>query len=302
MLTLAYILFFLSSISSSLGSIFRKKFQCANGVSFKSNLFFCIINSIVSVIICAFVMLISGNFHKIDGTLVFFTALQATCLFIATFSGIIGSKYGSVAVFLMFSTLGTLCISSLYGILFRGELQFFSVYDVIAYVLLFTIIAISFIFSDNSVSNKKIFYLCAFLSFFANGFGLVSISLGKDFFPTINDFNYLGLSFFFLGIIAGTIFIIISLVNKNKVELQPFKPKLANSYSAMIASTFILLANAINVYLVGKIPVSIQSSLMFTITTISACIFDYLIYKVKINKVSGAQLILAIACSILFSF
>ena len=70
----------------------------------------------------------------------------------------------------------------------------------------------------------------------------------------------------------------------------------------MIASTFILLANAINVYLVGKIPVSIQSSLMFTITTISACIFDYLIYKVKINKVSGAQLILAIACSILFSF
>lgn len=149
----AYALFIISCILTPVNSMFFiKKYQLATGTSVKSNFFFLFVNGAISVVPSVVAMLFTS------------TALQFTTYsFVMALAIVISSAINNIAIFKayesgqmtvanIYSTVGSIILSCLYGVVILNEKL--SVFDVIAIVLMIS----SVILINESTESKKANY------------------------------------------------------------------------------------------------------------------------------------------------
>lgn len=149
----AYILFIISCILTPANSVFFiKKYQLATGTSLKSNFFYLFVNGAISTIPSIIAMFFTS------------TALQFTTYsFVMALAIVISSavnnvatlkayESGQMAVANIYSTVGSIILSCLYGVVILNEKM--SVFNVIAIVLMIS----SVILINESTESKKANY------------------------------------------------------------------------------------------------------------------------------------------------
>ena len=118
-----YLFILLSSLFICVMSAVRKEYQRSFGATLKSTLVFIGVSSLF-VCLIGLVYCLATDFAPVkqaDGFIVGLSAIFALILTVNTCLGIFGSKYGSLAVLIMFATLGTLVISTAYGLIADPE-------------------------------------------------------------------------------------------------------------------------------------------------------------------------------------
>lgn len=310
-MVLAYVLLSISSVIGSLMAVCRKYYQGKKGISLQANLLFAVIYSSVIALVTFVIFLVEGKYFAVDLYTIFLAFSMGVIMVVSTILGIVAAKYGSLAIFVMFSVLGSICVSSVFGVLYNNEGAQLSVYDYISYVLILGIVLISYLTADKKVTHKKKYFFICMLSFASNGLGLPISSLITNYRPDLTTFNFLMLSssISVLLLLIPTVLSILYFRKKTKgealvmgeTEQEPKSNALKCYLFVVLYGIGSLLTNAISIECVKLIPIAIQSSLSFALTIIITSLFEYIFYKTKLTKYSLLQLILAVVCSILFS-
>ena len=312
-----YLLLVACSLLACGMSAFRKEYQRRVDATLKSTVFFMIVSSLFIVLVGVVYCLITdfSIIYKLDG-LVF--ALAATFAFILTVNTclcIFAAKYGSLAIVSTFATLGTLVISTFYGLISDPVRNRLNVFNVIGLVIAVLIIALSFLqtYKANSAetensktqNNKKFLIFCIAIFLF-NGSALSVYSMF-----TSHRAEYGGLNFIFLYLLLCVVLCILILgvvaflekrkgIMKNvekKNQKINYKPVLcALGYGVLsITSEFFAITTT------SLLPIVIQAPLSFAVSVIIVAIVDYLIYKQKLTKIQLIQMGLAIVCAVCFA-
>ena len=310
-----YLLIVVSSLFLCGMSAFRKEYQRRVDATLKSTVLFMLISSLFVVLVGVVYCLITdfSIIYRLDR--IVFT-LATTFAFILTMNTclcIFAAKYGSLAIVSTFATLGTLVISTFYGLISDPVRNRLNAFNIVGLVIAVAIIALSFLQArkldtDDSTeieggNNKKFLIFCIAIFLF-NGSALSVYSMFTE-----NRAEYGGLNFIFLYlflcvvlcalILGGLAFFSKRKGAKESIENQriAYKPVLcALGYGLLsITSEFCTLTTTV------LLPIVIQAPLSFAISVIIVAIVDYLIYKQKLTKIQFIQMALAIVCAVFFA-
>ena len=205
-----YLLLLLGSVLLCAMAAVRKEYQRGVGATLKSTLIFMGVSSLfvclIGVVYCC-----ATDFALIkqaDGFIVGLSLAFAFILTVNTCLGIFGAKYGSLAVLMMFAPLGTLVISTIYGLITDPVKNQLSGFTVLGLCLVGIIIALSFLAeklkrkqgSETEKPNKKnekIFIFLCLAVFLFNGVALSAYSMFTSNRPNYGGFNFIFLYLFF---------------------------------------------------------------------------------------------------------
>ena len=136
----------------------RKEYQREAGATLKSSLIFMGVSSLF-VCLIGIIYCFATDFALIkqaDGFVVGLSVVFAFILTINTCLGIFGAKYGSLAVLMMFATLGTLVISTFYGLIADPEKNKLNLFNILGLCLVAMIIALSFFSEERKKTQNTV--------------------------------------------------------------------------------------------------------------------------------------------------
>ena len=235
----SYLLILLSSVLLCGMSAVRKEYQRNADATLKSTLVFMGISSLF-VCIIGIIYACATNFALVknaDGLVVGLSILFAFILTVNTCLCIFGAKYGSLAILTMFATLGTLVISTLYGLITNPMLNKLNAFNIIGLCIAVVIIALSFFEEvkkkkqeecNNSKSSKIFIFICLAVFIF-NGSALSVYSLFTSNRLEYGGFNFIFLYLFFCTVLCGFILFILWIINERLISL--FKSFSCTTYS-----------------------------------------------------------------------
>ena len=306
-----YLLILLSAALTCAMSAVRKEYQRTANATLQSTLVFMGISSLfvclIGVIYCCLTDF--ALIKQADGFVVGLSALFALILTVNTCLCIFGAKYGSLAMVTTFATLGTLVISTAYGLISDPIKNRLSVFNVIGLVLAAVIILFSFIANktqntdEREHKNHKIFVFICLAIFLFNGSALSVYSIFTTYRAEYGGFNFIFLYLFFSVLLCTLALVCSSLVRKKKgervsvkecVKTKPFLCTLAYGVVFSMAEFCALTTTSL-------LPIVIQAPLSFAVNVVIVAIVDYLIYKQKLTKIQLCQICLAILSGICFA-
>lgn len=314
---IAYLLILASSLLLCGMAAFRKEYQRRKDATLKSTVVFMLISSLF-VVLVGIVYGIFTRFSlitRLDGFTLLLASIFALILTVNTCLCIFAAKYGSLAIVSTFATLGTLVISTFYGLISNPVKNKLTIFSGVGLAIAVTIIAMSFIQARNNNSteneekrakdNKKFLALCIAIFFF-NGSALSVYSLFTEYRAEYGGLNFIFLYLFLCVVLCGFILGALMIFAGKKSAKQTaeagnkrmdFKPALcALGYGVLsISSEFCAITTT------SLLPIVIQAPLSFAISVIIVAIVDYLIYKQKLTKIQFVQMGLAIICAVCFA-
>lgn len=306
-----YLLILLSATLTCAMSAVRKEYQRKADANLKSTLVFMWVSSLfvcfIGVIYCCFTDF--ALIRQADGFVVGLGALFAFILTVNTCLCIFGAKYGSLAMVTTFATLGTLVISTAYGLISDPIKNKLSIFNVIGLILAVVIIVLSFIGNKTQEMNKsenknnKIFIFICLAIFLFNGSALSVYSIFTTYRAKYGGFNFIFLYLFFsvllcsLGIVASYI------IDKKKGETFSVKEcvKTRPLICTLAYGVVFSMAEFCSLTTTSLLPIVIQAPLSFAMNVVIVAIVDYLIYKQKLTKIQVIQIGLAILSGIGFA-
>lgn len=311
-----YLLILASSLLACGMSAFRKEYQRRKDATLKSTVSFMLISSLF-VVLVGIVYGAITNFaiiSNLDGVTFALAVAFALILTVNTCLCIFAAKYGSLAIVSTFATLGTLVISTFYGLISNPTKNKLGVFSIIGLVLAVSIIVLSFIqarkrdVTDKEEKklrdNKKFLSFCIAIFFF-NGSALSVYSLFTENRAEYGGLNFIFLYLFLCVVLCALILGAIALFTREKSLEQAerknktldVKPTLcALGYGVLsISSEFCAITTT------SLLPIVIQAPLSFAVSVIIVAIVDYLIYKQKLTKIQLVQMGLAIVCAVCFA-
>ena len=305
-----YFLILLSSIFMCFMTASRKGYQQKVDANLKSTLIFMCVSSLF-VCIIGVVYSCFTNFAIIKSADSFVVGLGVLFAFILTVNTclcIFGAKYGSLAMITTFATLGTLVISTIFGLITDPIKNKLTTFNIIGLILAVVIIALSFISSIDktsqaNVKNNKIFIFICLAIFIFNGSALSVYSVFTSNRAGYGGFNFIFLYLFFCVVLCALVLLALYIVSKNKSENFHLKTYLTGKPLACIlfygivffCSEFCALTTT------SILPIVIQAPLGFAMNVVIVALADYLIYKQKLTKVQLLQIILAIVSGLCFA-
>ena len=306
-----YFLILLSSIFMCFMTASRKEYQRKVDATLKSTLIFMGVSSLfvclIGVVYCCFT-----NFALIknaDAFVVFLGALFAFILTVNTCLCIFGAKYGSLAMITTFATLGTLVISTVFGLITDPVKNKLTTFNLLGLILAVVIIALSFISSKDKNSqitdkkNNKIFIFICLAIFIFNGSALSVYSVFTSNRASFGGFNFIFLYLFFCVLLCALVLLVLYLKGKNKGEefgvknYVTGKPLLCMLFYGIVffCSEFCALTTT------SILPIVIQAPLGFAMNVVIVAIADYLIYRQKLTKMQLIQIAIAILSGVCFA-
>lgn len=290
----------------------RKEYQLSAGATLKSTLTFMCISSlfvtIIGVIYACFTDF--AVVRNADGLVIGLSALFAVILTVNTCLCIFGAKYGSLAILTMFAILGTLVISTFYGLIANPEANKLSVYNVIGLILAGVIITLSYIAeklksNTDAIENKnsKIFILICLLVFLFNGSALSIYSFFTSNRAQYGNFNFIFLYLFFCTVICAVVLGIIWLTTRKKSNVSNSKSgiKARPLIFTLVYGGLFCLAEFLSLTTTSILPIVIQAPLSFAVEVVIIALVDFLVYKQKLTKIQIAQIVLAIISGVCFA-
>ena len=304
-----YLLIVLSGTLTSIMVAVRKKYELSVNATVVKSLFYMLVSS---VLVCAIGLIYSlftdfYLFKNLDLFVIVVSIVFSIILTVNTSLCIFAAKYGSLAVASIFATLGTLVISTIYGLISNPERNHLNVFNIVAFALVFTIIILSFIDKRNKNQNevehknKKIFSILCILIFLFNGSALSVYSLFTTKRPEYGSINFIFVYLFFsviLSLIVISIFIIFKRKYLDEIrECIGYKPILNSCLYGLI----FMLAEFCALLNTSILPITIQAPLSFAFSVILIAFVDYFIYKQKLNPIQIIEIILALISGVLFA-
>ena len=306
-----YFLILLSSICMCFMTASRKEYQRKVDASLKSTLIFMGASSLF-VCIIGVVYSCFTNFAIIksaDSLVIGLGVLFAFILTVNTCLCIFGAKYGSLAMITTFATLGTLVISTIFGLITDPIKNKLTTFSIIGLVLAVIIIALGFISGVNKNSqvsenkNNKIFIFICLAIFIFNGSALSVYSVFTSNRASYGGFNFIFLYLFFCVVLCALVLLVLYLISKRKNEKFGFKtyttgkPLLCMLFYGIVffCSEFCALTTT------SILPIVIQAPLGFAMNVVIVAIADYLIYRQKLTKMQLIQIAIAILSGVCFA-
>ena len=310
-----YLLLLLSTVFLCAMSAVRKEYQRRADATLKSTLIFMGVSSffvcLIGIIYCCFT-----DFKLIKEANSFIIGLSvafAVILTVNTCVGIFGAKYGSLAVLIMFATLGTLVISTVYGLIsdpVKNQLNGFTIFGL---CLVVGIIILSFVGEklkvkgtgetekQNKKSEKVFIFLCL-AAFLFNGVALSVYSIFTSNASEYGGFNFIFLYLFFCVLICILVLAVLFTIDKKKKK--PLEIKKYVSGKALVLSIVYGIVFFISEFCAltttSILPIVIQAPLSFAMNVVLVALVDYLLYKQKLTKIQFIQIGLAIVSGICF--
>ena len=305
-----YLLILLGSILFCVMTAVRKEYQREVTATLKTALLFVLINSLF---LCAIglVYFFVTNFTlvtKINGVVFGLGLLFAFILVVNTSLCIFGAKHGSLAILTVFATLGTLVISTLFGLIVNPTENKLSVFNVIGLIISTVIISLSFIANkkgeeDNAVKSSKAFIFICLAVFLFNGSALSVYSAFTSTSAQYGTFNFIFLYSFFCVIICLIALLILFITSKKRGESFEVKKCITKKplFYAIIYGAMFCCSEFLSITTTTVLPIIVQAPLIFAINVIIVAIADYVIYKQKLTKMQLIQIALALASGICFA-
>ena len=308
-----YLLILFNSVLMCVMTALRKEYQRKADATIKSTLIFMGISSVfvcsIGIGYCLFT-----DFSLIKHADVFVVGLSALFALILTINTclcIFGAKYGSLAIITTFATLGTLVISTVYGLISDPVKNKLSVFNWIGFGLAIVIIVLSFIgnkkekmaANESERKNRRIFIFICLAIFLFNGSALSVYSIFTSKRAGYGGFNFIFLYLFFCVLICGLVLTILYLISKKKntefsiggnVKGKPLICSLIYGVVFFFAEFCALRTTSI-------LPIVIQAPLSFAMNVVIVAIVDYLVYKQKLTIVQFVQIGLAITSGVFFA-
>lgn len=306
-----YLLILLGAVMLAAMAAVRKEYQRRAGATLFSTLLFMCLSSLFITLIGAVYALSTdlALIRNADGLVLGLGAVFAVVLTVNTCLCIFGAKYGSLAVLMTFATLGTLVISSLYGLIFAPEKNALTVYRVAGLLLSAVIIALGFIGDKRTGREEKktrrdqrIFVLICIGVFLFNGSALSIYSMFTAHRAEYGGFNFIFLYSFFC--------VLLSLVGLAVLRL--FRGRLAAGegrdtfrishlicavgYGAIFSVNEFCALTATSI-----LPIVIQAPLSFAVNLVVVAAADYFIYRQKLTGIQLVQVTLAILSGVCFA-
>lgn len=306
----AYIFLFITALSLSGMSILRKRYQKDSTDNYNSTLFFVGVYSGIVLLLGLLYFSVVGfkSFQEIDLVVLLLGFLLACTITITTIICIIGTAYGNVTVLVMFATLGSLVLSSVYGLIVDPVRNKLNVWNIIAFIIVFVIVALNYVSEDKGENarghkNKIIYRLLCIIVFFTNGAALVVYSALTTFKPTVNGFSFICLYSAFILCICAFLIGIAFLGKKKKETAEAIKTSCnwKTFVNITLYTGFFVLGEVLSIKCTEMIPVIIQAPLSFAFEVLVLTAMDYLAFKEKLSKVNVYQVILAVASGVLFA-
>ncbi|MGN1053467.1 MAG: hypothetical protein ACI4SH_08790 [Candidatus Scatosoma sp.] len=308
-----YLLILLSSILLCVMCAVRKEYQCKAKATLKSALAFMETGSLFLCII-GIVYCIATNgalFRKLDSVVLVLSIVFAFILTVNTCLCIFAAKYGSLAILTMFATLGSLVISTVYGLISDPIKNKLTVFNIIGVVLALGIVFVDFIaerrkdqkISGGKKSNSKIFAFICLAVFFLNGSALSVYSTFTTYRAAYGGFNFIFLYSFFCVLLCALPLTILFVLDKKKgrkfgiVNCVKGKPLACT----LIYGVAFLLSEFFSIETTVLLPIVIQAPLSFAVSVIIVAIADYFIYKQKLTKLQLVQMALSIISGVCFA-
>jgi len=295
-----YSLFIFSSVISVFNSAFlMKKYQLLAGTDLYANVVYMIINGIVSAIVPAIALIVQGESFQATPYSLFIaliTVLVAASNIIAMLKAF---EIGQVAIVNVFSVVGGIVISCIYGLLFLDESltigQTLAIIVILVSVLLITIKP----YQDKSKKSNKKFYMLLALIFLASGFTSVFTKMHQveQNFATVNTLSFS----IWIGIIRVIVFAFAI------PYLIRCRRKPQGSTKAMIgygAASSVISGSCYIVTLITSVvlPITITSPISTGISVGLSAVLVWFTYHEKLKKQEIAGIILCIIGIFMFSW
>lgn len=308
---LGYLFILINSLLLCGMTAVRKEYQLSAGATIKSTVVFMCLSSLFVTVI-GIIYACFTDFALVtnaDGLVIGLSALFAVILTVNTCLCIFGAKYGSLAILTMFAILGTLVISTVYGLVVNPEVNKLNGYNIIGLVLAGVVISLGYVAeklkskeSAKANKNSKIFILICLLVFLFNGSALSIYSYFTSNRASYGNFNFIFLYLFICTVLCGAILLVLWLTRKNKGESAvktTFKAK--PLVFTLIYGAVFMLAEFFSLTTTSILPIVIQAPLSFAVEVVIVAIFDFFVYKQKLTKIQIAQIVLAIVSGVCFA-
>lgn len=316
---MAYVFLVVSAICLSVMAVLRKKYCDESGSGVIPILRFMVLQGIIAAAILTVYAFVSGQgaaFKETDLFTMICVFATAACTSVTLVICICGVKYGNLTLLMMFATLGSLVLSSVYGVLFDGERNGIGVFKIIGFVLTAAILTLSVPFkrksndeSDEakterdarqSAKNKKIYALLCVVIFFTNGVVLVFYSAMTKYRPEYPAPNFIVLYMAILAAISLIPYIVFAVVKKGNA-IPRNDTKLGKQLLLIAAYSIVAVLSEVSSYnCTSLIPIIVQAPLSFTIEILLTGVADYVMFKAVPDKIQIVQMVLAVICSVCF--
>lgn len=308
-----YLLILSNSVLTCVMTAIRKEYQRKVDATLKTTLTFMLVSSLFVCLIGVAYGCITdfALIRQADGLVVGLAALFACILTVNTCLCIFGAKYGSLAIITTFATLGTLVISTVYGVIADPLKNQLNGFNIAGLCLALCIVGLSFTTKNRSEEQTKtnskkgatIFIFLCLAIFLFNGSALSVYSIF-----TSNRANYNGLSFiflylFFCVVICGILLSVLFVLDKKQGKRFSVKECLSGKplVCSLLYGTMFFGAEFCALTTTSLLPIVIQAPLSFAVNVVIVAIVDRLIYKQNLSKIQLLQIVLAIICGVLFA-
>lgn len=308
-----YLLILVGAVMLAAMAAVRKEYQRRAGATLFSTLLFMCLSSLFITLIGAVYALSTdlALIRNADGLVLGLGAVFAVVLTVNTCLCIFGAKYGSLAVLMTFATLGTLVISSVYGLIFAPEENALTVYRVAGLLLSAVIIILGFVGDKRADGEEKkadrtqrMFILICIGVFLFNGSALSIYSMFTAHRAEYGGFNFIFLYSFFC--------VLLCLIGLAAIRLFGGRPALTDGQSTkkpriapMICAVGYGAIFTVNEFCAltatSILPIVIQAPLSFAVNLVVVAVADYFIYRQKLTGIQLVQVALAILSGVCFA-
>ncbi len=315
---MAYVFLVVSAVCLSVMAVLRKKYCDESGSGLISLLRFMVLQGIIAASVLAVYVFITGQagaFMRTDAFTLINVFATAICTSATLVICICGAKYGNLTLLMMFATLGSLVLSSVYGVLFDSERNGLGVFKIVGFVLTAVILALTVPFKKNndgsgeteaergarqSGKDKKIYALLCVIIFFTNGVVLVFYSAMTKYRPEYPAPNFIVLYMATLAAISLIPCIVYTVIKKGNV-IPNNDIKLGKQLLLIVAYSVAAVLSEVSSYnCTSLIPIIVQAPLSFTIEILLTGVADYVMFKAVPDKIQVVQMLLAVICSVCF--
>lgn len=290
-----YLVLMISSLLAALSNVWlMRNYQLSAGTAMYSNVLLMVISGIASIIAPATVLYMSDKAIGVTA-FSFVMAIGSTlCTALSMISTLKAYDAGQIAITSVFSSMGSIVISCIWGAAFLNEVisiqQFAAIGLIIVAILLITV-------KSDEKLDKRLLGI-NILIFLSTGIGNIFTKMHQieQTYATVDELSFV----VWLGIIRVIVFLpfLVTAKKKNGKSLQ--LPKSAYIY-ATATSIVGIVCYIMTLIVAAILPISIMSSLSMGSQIGLSAILSWILYKEKLSKREIAGVLLSIVGVFLYT-
>lgn len=288
-----YILFFSQFLISQLNSIFIfKKFQLQAGTSLIVNGLYLFINGIVSALVAAIMILVTGGKLEITPYSVVMAVIVVTTSAISTVACLKSYERGQIASVNILTTIGGIIISCIWGVLVWNE-----TITTPGFIAIIIMIAASvlMVYDNNLKIDKKLLWLYLVTVVFTVAVTLLCKQHQMETrFETVDSLSFS----VWIGVVRTVMLLPFLPVILQKIKVDNISWKVSGICVGSSAVTGVALV--MQLFYAAVLPVSVTSPLSTGLGIILSALLPWLFFREKINRKQFYSVVLSLIGSLLY--